>query len=56
MGLLDIVPTSSVRFGIQTLLNTEPNALNLNTVFRFKVQRGPEPNTRFRFRVQRKTL
>jgi hypothetical protein len=45
-----------VRFGVRTLLNAEPNALNLNAAFRFKVQRGPEPNVRLRFRVQRKTL
>jgi hypothetical protein len=46
----------SVRFGVRTRLNAEPNALNLNAAFRFKVQRGPEPNARFRFGVQRKTL
>jgi hypothetical protein len=45
-----------VRFGVRTLLNAEPNALNLNAAFRFKVQRGPEPNARFRLGVQRKTL
>jgi hypothetical protein len=33
-------------------LNAEPNALNLNTRFRFKVPHFPEPNVRFRFGVQ----
>ncbi|KAJ6528030.1 hypothetical protein B0H19DRAFT_1334158 [Mycena capillaripes] len=36
-----------VRFCVRTRLNAEPNALNLNTAFRFKVQRGREPNARF---------
>ncbi|KAJ6528027.1 hypothetical protein B0H19DRAFT_1083555 [Mycena capillaripes] len=37
-----------VRFCVRTRLNAEPNALNLNAAFRFKVQRGREPNARFR--------
>ncbi|KAJ6529282.1 hypothetical protein B0H19DRAFT_1083038 [Mycena capillaripes] len=43
-----------VRFGVRTLLNAEPNALNLNARFRFKVQHLPEPNAGFRFGVQSK--
>jgi hypothetical protein len=45
---------NGVRFGVRTLLNAKPNALNLNARFRFKVQHFPEPNVRFRFGVQRK--
>ncbi|KAJ6529367.1 hypothetical protein B0H19DRAFT_1083114 [Mycena capillaripes] len=35
---------NGVRFSVLTLLNAEPNALNLNARFRFKVQHLPEPN------------
>ncbi|KAJ6631857.1 hypothetical protein B0H10DRAFT_1937612 [Mycena sp. CBHHK59/15] len=34
-----------VQFSVRTPPNAEPNALNLNTGFRFKVQQKSEPNT-----------
>jgi hypothetical protein len=57
VGIFYTFDRGGVQFSVQTPLNAEPNALNLNLAFRpfrFKVQHFPEPNARFRFSVQEK--